>query len=302
MKIGEGGERMGLKWEPLSMERREDYGERFGLTPERSAHYTFASLWGWNVNCGYEWAWDGPLVWIRANIPSRLPMAPVGDWNAVDWGSILPDRILPGTVFYDVPTGLARLWEQALPGRVESALSRREWEYVHRVENLVALRGNRFRTKAQKLKRFMETFRPEFVPIGAENLDEVRAFQDEWCREKGCGLQRELVEEDLAIKATLNDWHRLPGLFGGMLKVAGRTAAYTLAEPLDGETVVIRFEKASGEFRDAYQAVNRIFLERACGDYTWVNREEDMGDPGMREAKMSYRPDRFLEKVTARIS
>lgn len=74
--------------------------------------------------------------------------------------------------------------------------------------------------------------------------------------------------------------------------------AYTLAEPLDDETVVIRFEKASPEFRDAYQAVNQLFLERSCGSFAWVNREEDMGDPGMREAKMSYRPDRFVEKFT----
>ena len=73
--------------------------------------------------------------------------------------------------------------------------------------------------------------------------------------------------------------------------------AYTLAEPVDEETVAIRFEKASPHFRDAYQAVNRLFLERACGGFTWVNREEDMGDPGMREAKMSYRPDRFVEKA-----
>ncbi|MFA0889760.1 MAG: DUF2156 domain-containing protein [Synergistales bacterium] len=289
---------MELNWEPLFLGKREDYRSRFGRTPEPSAHYTFASLWGWNVNCAYEWAWDGPLVWIRANRPSRTCMAPVGDWDAVDWAETLPKRWSPGTVFKDVPMGLARRWEQALPGRIRLEPSRGEWEYVHRVEDLVTLKGNRFRTKAQKLRRFVTTYHPEFVSIGPENLAEVAAFQEKWCRVRSCGSEKALEEENRAIEATFRDWDRLPGLFGGALKVDGRMLAYTLAEPLDGLTVVIRFEKGCPDFRDVYQAMNQLFLERCCGAFVWVNREEDLDDPGLREAKMSYRPDRFLEKAT----
>lgn len=289
---------MGLAWESLSLEKQRAYRGVFSSTPERSVHYTFASLWGWNVNCGYEWAWDGGLVWIRANLPGPLVMAPVGDWDSADWGSVLPECWPGGTVFLDVPAGLARRWERALPGRVKAVPSRSEWEYVHKVEDLVALRGNRFRSKAQKLRRFMEAFEPEYVPVSPRNLDEVRAFQEEWCRARGCEGDRSLAEEDRAIKSTLDGWENLEGLFGGGLLAGGRMVAYTLAEPVDSETVAIRFEKASPDFRDAYQAVNQLFLERACGGFAWVNREEDMGDPGMREAKMSYRPDRFVEKFT----
>jgi hypothetical protein len=289
---------MELKWEILSMEKQQEYREILSGTPERSAHYSFASLWGWDAICAYEWAWDGPLVWIRANLPSRLAMAPMGNWDAVDWAVALPERWPSGTVFRDVPGGLFRRWEQALPGRIRVEPSRGEWEYVHRVEELVALRGNRFRTKAQKLRRFVETCRPEFVPVGPETLPEVRAFQEKWCRVRSCGSEKALEEENRAIEATLRDWERIQGLFGGVLRVEGRMVAYTLAEPLDGETVVIHFEKGCPDFRDVYQAMNQLFLERSCGSFAWVNREEDMGDPGMREAKMSYRPERFVEKAT----
>lgn len=285
-------------WERLSIERQETYLEVFSKTPVRSAHYTFASLWGWNATCAYEWAWEGPLVWIRANLPVRLVMAPVGDWDAVDWQTTLPKMAPCGTVFRDVPMALARRWEEALPGRVRLEPAREEWEYVHPVYDLVALRGNRFRSKAQKVRRFVETHRPEFEPICCSNLGEVRDFQKEWCRFRCCGGEKALEEENRAIEVTFRDWDRLKGLFGGLLRVNGQVVSYTVAEPLDRETVVIRFEKASPRFRDAYQAINRIFLERSCGSYRWVNREEDMGDPGMREAKMSYRPDHFVEKAT----
>jgi len=291
-----------LAWESLSLEQQRAYRDVFSRTPERSVHYTFASLWGWNVNCGYEWAWDGGLVWLRATRPVPVVMAPVGDWDSVDWSFALPERWPGGTVFLDVPGGLARRWELALPGRVKVLPSRSEWEYVHKVENLVTLKGNRFRTKAQKVRRFLEAFEPDYVPVGPENLAAVRAFQEEWCRAHRCEGDRSLMEEDRAISSTLDAWERLDGLFGGALRVGGRMVAYTLAEPVDAETVAIRFEKASPDFRDAYQAVNRLFLERACGGFAWVNREEDMGDRGMREAKMSYRPDRFLEKFTVTLA
>ncbi len=289
---------MELEWEAPGLERQTEYRERFAGTQERSAHYTFASLWSWNVNCAYEWAWDGPLVWIRANLPKRLVMAPVGNWDAVDWASVLPGRFPSGTVFRDVPAPLASRWSEALPARVRELPFRPEWEYVHNVRDLVALKGNRFRSKAQKLRRFIETNDFEYVALGPENLEEVRDFQEEWCRVRNCRQNRALVEEDRAIGVTLRDWERLEGVFGGALRLEGRMVAYTLAEALSEETVVIRFEKGSPKSRDVYQAINQIFLERSCGSFAWVNREEDMGDPGMREAKMSYRPDRFVEKAT----
>ena len=72
--------------------------------------------------------------------------------------------------------------------------------------------------------------------------------------------------------------------------------AYTIAEELDAQTLDIRFEKALGEYTGSYQAINQLFLKNQGTSYTWVNREEDMGEPGLRNAKLSYNPVRMLEK------
>jgi hypothetical protein len=45
-----------------------------------------------------------------------------------------------------------------------------------------------------------------------------------------------------------------------------------------------------------YQVLNKLFLERQGQTYQWANREEDMGSEGLRKAKMSYHPGRFLKK------
>jgi hypothetical protein len=72
--------------------------------------------------------------------------------------------------------------------------------------------------------------------------------------------------------------------------------AYTIAEELSADTLDIRFEKADNDYVGVYQALNRLFLERQGARYAWVNREEDMGSAGLRKAKTSYHPLRFLKK------
>ena len=70
----------------------------------------------------------------------------------------------------------------------------------------------------------------------------------------------------------------------------------TIAEAISADTVEIHFEKGFTRYPGVYQAINAIFLERTATSFAWVNREEDLGDPGMREAKMSYHPASFIRK------
>ena len=85
-------------------------------------------------------------------------------------------------------------------------------------------------------------------------------------------------------------------LKGGLLRVNGKVVAYTLGEPVCDDTFVVHIEKAYADIRGAYTAINQQFLEHEVKDYTYVNREEDTGDEGLRTAKLSYRPVFMVEK------
>jgi hypothetical protein len=88
-------------------------------------------------------------------------------------------------------------------------------------------------------------------------------------------------------------------LCGGIFYIDGQPVAYCLGEELAlGTSFVIHFEKAvlAEEFRGIYQFINQAFASILPEKYETVNREQDLGDPGLRQAKESYRPVGFVKK------
>ena len=86
-------------------------------------------------------------------------------------------------------------------------------------------------------------------------------------------------------------------LTGCITYVDGEPAAYSLGEPINqGKCFVVQFEKAIGNYKGIYQFINRSFASMIDTKYRYINREQDLGDPGLRQAKMSYRPDNFVKK------
>ena len=141
----------------------------------------------------------------------------------------------------------------------------------------------------------MKTYNYTYEKITSENINEVLEFQGDWCHDKSCEIIPVLRNEDIGIHNILNHFDRL-GVKGGMLKVDGKIIAYSLGEALDDEYVVIHIEKGLNEYIGSYQMINMMFLQNEFKDYKFVNREDDFGDLGLREAKESYHPLELLKK------
>ena len=116
-----------------------------------------------------------------------------------------------------------------------------------------------------------------------------------WCNENGCEEDEEKNAEMCVTLNALRLFKELE-LVGGILKIDGEVAAFTLGEPVCSDTFVVHIEKAYAEVQGAYPMINQQFVEHECMDYQYVNREEDTGAEGLRKAKLSYRPAFMVEK------
>ncbi|NSW55215.1 MAG: DUF2156 domain-containing protein [Armatimonadetes bacterium] len=194
---------------------------------------------------------------------------------------------------------IARLGLSADEFSIES--DRDNWDYVYRVRDLVDLPEVRYQDKVRHITQFTRKFKPEYHRITPDLVQACQDLQDLWCDEKHCDLYSSLHAEARAVKEALSNLDAL-GITGGCLMVRGRVQAFALGEPLNDTTVVIHIEKASPDLHGAFQAINQQFLEHEWQDFEYVNREQDVGEPGLRKAKESYHPVKMVEKyvVTAR--
>ena len=84
----------------------------------------------------------------------------------------------------------------------------------------------------------------------------------------------------------------------GGVYIDGKLEAFSIGEKLTDNMVVVHIEKANAEIRGLYPYINQQFLVNEFSDVEFVNREEDLGIEGLRKAKLSYHPCRFVEKYT----
>jgi hypothetical protein len=88
------------------------------------------------------------------------------------------------------------------------------------------------------------------------------------------------------------------GFKGGAILIDGKVEAFALGEPLNPRTTVIHIEKANPAFEGLYQLINQEFCVHEWGNTLYINREQDLGEEGLRKAKLSYHPHHFVNKYT----
>jgi hypothetical protein len=250
---------MTLRFEPIGLERQEDYLEILSRCPQIASDYSFLNLWAWSEEYGLRWAWDGDLIWIRQSLPDEFLWAPVGRWDAVDWQNRFRVNQSARSVFTRVPEMLSNLWREKMPPETHIDEERGNWDYLYNVTDLVELKGNRYHKKKNLFNQFCRKYDFTYLPFGAEMVDQAMAMQTDWCTWRDCESSDILSSENRAIFKILKKWRQLAGLFGGALMVDGSMVAYTVAEALTRDTLLIHFEKGDTAYKGIYQAINQKF-------------------------------------------
>ena len=301
-----------IAFHPPEVEDKPWVEERFRAAGYRGCEYSFATLFLWSdtyqqqvaqmdgyvlerlcgrIGYGYLFpAGSGPLEPVLAALEA----------DAAERGE--PCRLLCVT-----PEQHALL-EQLRPGQYQCECDRDGWDYLYQIDRLADLGGKKLHGKRNHINRFLERYpdwRVEEITI--DNLAECAEMDLEWNRlyrtENGdteTEAQTRLDERHAMSKAFAH--YEALGLSGLLLRVEGRTVAFTMGSPIGEDTFDIHFEKAYGEIQGAYPMINREFARWIRAHYPevrYLNREDDMGMEGLRKAKESYYPDQMVEKCSA---
>jgi hypothetical protein len=179
--------------------------------------------------------------------------------------------------------------------------TREHFDYLYATSDLIDLAGQKFHAKRNHIARARRAGRFTYEPLSEPHRHECLELADRWCKVRHCTEDLGLMGEHAAIHEALAHMTALR-LQGGIILIEGRVGAFTLGELLNPETGVVHIEKASPDHPGLFAVVNQSFCAHAFATTAYVNREQDLGEKGLRRAKLSYHPIRLIEKYRIRLS
>ncbi len=226
-----------------------------------------------------------------------FPAGPSGDLTPLleELRAYAKEENMPLCFYGVTPTGREQL-EAAWPGRFRYTPQRGDWDYIYNAVDLAELPGKKYHGKRNHISKFQRLYSYTYEAIGPQNLEECRQAAERWCRDNGCN--GDYNQELTAICYALEHFDALR-LKGGLIKVEGTVAAFTIGEEINEKVFDLHFEKAFPEYNGSYAMINQEFARRALLCYKYINREEDLNLEGLRKAKLSYYPAILLEKSKA---
>jgi len=281
---------------PVTLEDRTVFFNHYSKYPQAHSDNTFTNMVCWNHYANYRYAVINGSILLSSTIDGVIRFrAPIGPRDPELLREVIRLAFAVGdkepVVLIDQPTSL---WIQSLCPKVHIISDRNHCEYVYRARDLADLSGGSYLNIRRQLNRFRKNCAYAVEPITAENTDEVKCFLVKWCEWKGCEDDPVLAHEKEAIFYAVDHFVEL-GISGLIIRVDRNIGAMSLFEPLNTDTALVHFEKGLPDCEGIYKAINAETADLISKDYTYINRESDLGVPGLREAKMRYHPDHMVE-------
>ncbi len=287
-----------LKFRDIRVEDKELFDRYKSETS--ASEGSFATLYIWDDYYRAQVADDGEFFYYKFNVRDRIPSYyfPLGHGDpnvALDRlkeycranGHIMAFRLVN-------EEQLQKL--MAYPGAKFVANEERDCEdYVYPTEQMITLAGKKLHAKRNHINYFVENYNYSYEEVDAATaVNECAPLMYELVSEKD---HNQNPFELSAMKKYFDNYSAL-GEKGAVIRVDGKIVAMSFGEAIKNDMALIQLEQARDEYRGAYQMINKLFCENAWSGYTYVNREEDMGIDGLRQAKESYQPAFLVKKYT----
>lgn len=276
-------------FKPVGLEDQDVFNEYLEASPSEVCELNFANIFMWKESERSSWTiLNGSLcVLVEPDFEDSYVLPPVGGERVVETISACLGH---AQRLSRVPAGFAERYGAGF--KVEEDPG--NFDYIYLRQELAELKGKKFDGKRNRIRKFESTFVHEYHPLTRADVPGCFRLLEDWFEEKRNG-DLYMRAERVAIIQALASFERL-GLTGGVVKVGGRVEAFTMGGRLTADMAVIPIEIANPGLVGLAQWINREFICRECGDYAFINREQDMGIEGLRKAKLSYQPARLVKK------
>lgn len=285
------------EFKPVSLDDRDLFLRQYRQYPQVHSDNTFANMVCWNHYANYRFAdVDGAIVLSSTidGVTSFRP--PIGPKNPALLDDVIDLALREGGAApLLVLDPVNEAWIREVYPNLTLYPDRDYFDYIYRTEDLADFAGKGYATVRRQVNHFRREYAYSVEAITRENIDEVWEFLVIWCEWRDCDSVPILAYEKEAILFAINNFFAI-GLRGWIIRVGETIGAISVVDEVNADMAVVHFEKALPEtYRDIYKVIMTETAAGLRGRYRFINRECDMGVPGLRESKTRCHPACMVE-------
>ena len=255
-----------------------------------SCEYNFSNLFSWQYVSKLSWSLYHKRLLIYDNI-RKCTLFPLGrEFNLeklVDLSLHLKNSGLNPDVSL-VPSGYIKKFPE-IKKYYKIEKERDNAEYIYDVKKLVNLAGKKLHKKRNLISQFKKKYL-DFKIFSFKKKHRQKAIRlTEQLMTRSSKPSQSIIQEYGALTTALNYFDAL-GLEGLSIIVNNKLIAFCIFSRLNDLTYDIQFEKADLNFKGAAQIINYETAKYLKNNCSYLNKEQDLGIKGLRQAKMSYDP------------
>lgn len=293
---------MDIPFKPITLDDKEIITSYTMPSDYQNCDYSFSNICSWRFLYKTEYAVVDENLLIRFVIEDGkriVYMMPMGQGDLTRSVALLEEDSLrhghPLVILGTTPEARALL-DGLMPDQFYHICDRDFYDYIYLREELATLSGKKLQSKRNHVNNFVKKYDYEYVEITPDLVKECIALEQVWySAHRTADDIDELNDERRALIYALNHFDRLD-LRGGAIRVDGKIIAFSFGAPINHNTFGVHIEKADVNYEGAFAVINKEFASHLPEQYIYINREEDLGIPGLRQAKLSYKPVILLEK------
>lgn len=281
-----------MDWKKLTIDSREEL-QKFLKNKFETSDMNFTNLFLWSFSENIQYTVENETLYIKGFYEgNEYYFSPVSKDDNKDKmiDAVKKIKEKNGKILF-----IPEIYKEFLKEDFIVTEERDSFDYIYLQEDLAELKGRKFSSKKNKINKFKKTYNFTYEKISRENIEDIRIFQRKWTENRK--EDTIIVSETMGIEELLNNYEILE-LRGGVIKVDGKIVAYAIGEKLTENMGVIHIEKGIFDYQGSYQMINMYVAKEEFSDVKLMNREDDFGSLGLREAKLSYQPIEFIKKYS----
>lgn len=294
------------EFEPLTLEDRPRIRPFLRAYQPQTSELTFVNLYIWRDYYKFTWSiYKDCLLLCAQREDDTFALPPIGPAPRIE---VTRDLLMWMRDVQGVQDPHIARADQKLVDELENAPdfavnpTRDHFDYVYLSADLGELAGRKYSKKRNHINQFLRSYSYTYRALNEELVPGCLALAEVWCEQRLCEEDISLTHEFAGIRDALENFTALE-IEGGAITIDGQIQAFALGERLNEDTAVVHIEKANPEFHGIYPMMTREFsANRWMNEVKFINREQDIGEPGLRRAKESYYPDHLVEKYEIRLA